>query len=224
MGLKKILGLVALCFALNLNASMISAFFSSSTNENIDDSSKLRGVVISQDIDGDGIIDSKDNCLKTVSCSDDACAKPAKVIEVVDLDKDGVMDNVDKCLETPLGFEVDLEGCSKFVNLRVLFETNKYEVRDEFSGEIGKLIAFLQKHEEYKVVIEGHTDSVASNVYNMQLSQKRANSIRDYILKNSEIDSTRVSVDWFGEEKPLNNNLNDKEKLQNRRVVAILTK
>lgn len=217
MDLKKVIWVSVLGLTVSLNASFISAVAGPDTS---DEGAKPRGIIANQDIDGDGILDSKDDCLETNPCGKEGCQPPV----IPDTDGDGVLDDKDECPKTPKGFIVDEVGCSKKVDLSVLFDVDEYVIKSDFKEKIDDLIIFLEKLPHYSVIIEGHTDSDGTNVHNMELSQNRANAVKEYMLNNSKIDESRIDTQWFGEEKPLNENANDEEKQENRRVIAILNK
>jgi len=79
------------------------------------------------------------------------------------------------------------------------------------------------KHPELKVVvIEGHTDSVGSAQYNMKLSQRRADSIRTYIIEKFKIEPDRLKAKGYGLTKPVASNKTAKGRQENRRVEAVV--
>lgn len=130
----------------------------------------------------------------------------------MDSDKDGAHDHVDKCPDTPFGVAVDANGCpleaaKKFCDkptvLAIVFEANKSEIRAKYYVELDKLGTFLKEFTVSKGVIEGHTDSDGSKEANLKLSQARAESVRNYIVKKFEIPVSRISAKGFGSAKPV---------------------
>jgi len=73
------------------------------------------------------------------------------------------------------------------------------------------------------VVIEGHTDNVGSAAYNQKLSQRRADSVRKYLIDNYNIDPDRIDAMGYGEEKPIASNDTEAGRSQNRRIQAVLS-
>ena len=67
------------------------------------------------------------------------------------------------------------------------------------------------------VVVEGHTDSIGSDAYNMKLSQRRAATVRDYMVENG-ISPSRIKTEAFGKTKPIASNKTAAGRAQNRRV------
>lgn len=145
---------------------------------------------------------------------------------LADMDKDGVIDIRDRCNNTLLGAKVDNYGCSKTsskllsVELKVLFDTGKHEVKPKFYSELRKLASFLKKNPASAVVIEGHTDNVGSAKSNQALSQRRASAIADVLTSKFRIAKNRVEPKGFGETAPITTNETDFGREANRRVVA----
>jgi OmpA-OmpF porin, OOP family len=105
------------------------------------------------------------------------------------------------------------------LNIQVLFDTDKSVIKPEFEGEIQKAVDFLTAHPEAKAVVEGHTDSTASDAYNQGLSERRANSVMSALVAKG-IDAGRLSAVGYGEAKPVADNATKEGRAQNRRVVA----
>lgn len=219
-------------FLLSLNASMSSSFQGENSSEDLY-KNKERGIIATKDVDGDGILDVYDKCLDSKPCEKigkDGCAivekKVVKVVKKqrVDLDKDGVFDDEDQCLGTPKGFNVDSQGCSVTVNLDVLFDTGKYNIKENYTKKLKLFIEFMKKHPKYSALIEGHTDNVGTEKNNQILSQNRANSVKNYIIEKGGIDSSRIRAIGFGEIRPLNDNSTKELRKINRRVIAVLEK
>ena len=76
----------------------------------------------------------------------------------------------------------------------------------------------LRDYPKLKINIEGHTDSIGSSTYNKKLSQKRAESVKDFLVEREEISSSRLSARGFGEARPLSDNDSEEGREQNRRV------
>ncbi|OQA44086.1 MAG: Outer membrane porin F precursor [Spirochaetes bacterium ADurb.Bin315] len=168
------------------------------------------------DMDGDRVPDYLDKCPDTprgVKVDANGCP--------LDTDGDGVYDYLDKCPGTKRGVKVDANGCPPMaearvapkaataiekqivekgrVTLNVQFDTNKAVVKPAYEKDIRELADAMTAHPELKIMIEGHTDSVGADKYNMNLSQKRKG---------------------FGETKPIADNKTKAGRQQNRRVEA----
>lgn len=146
---------------------------------------------------------------------------PKKVV-ILDSDGDGVLDNVDKCPNTSKKFMVNEDGCEKSFNFEANFDTDKAIIKDEFKPRVESFAKFL-KENAYDVEIQGHTDDKASDAYNQKLSQKRANAIKEYLVKQG-IDTKRISTVGYGESKPIATNKTEEGRYKNRRVIAVFIK
>jgi outer membrane protein OmpA-like peptidoglycan-associated protein len=103
----------------------------------------------------------------------------------------------------------------------VLFATGKSTIIGANNSNLAKLAVFLNQYEDRIVTIEGHTDSVGSESSNMNLSQRRADAVKDYLVHEG-IASGRLSVMGKGEGSPISNNATDTGRQQNRRVEVII--
>jgi outer membrane protein OmpA-like peptidoglycan-associated protein len=103
----------------------------------------------------------------------------------------------------------------------VLFETGRADLKAGAAGNLSKLVAFLTKYPERVVVIEGYTDNVGSDDYNQALSQRRADSVRSYLVR-AGIDAGRLSASGMGKNDPVAGNDSAIGRQQNRRVAVII--
>lgn len=104
----------------------------------------------------------------------------------------------------------------------VLFDTGKANLKSATSQHLGDLAQFLAKYPQRGAIIEGHTDSVGGSDYNLQLSQRRADSVRDFLLGRGIL-SSRMSSSGKGEQLPIAGNDSASGRQQNRRVEVIIT-
>lgn len=105
----------------------------------------------------------------------------------------------------------------------VLFETNKATLHTGSRRTVQKVAEFLNQYPERKILIEGFTDSRGSDDYNQQLSEDRAQAVRELLVTNG-VDSQRVQVEGYGEEYPVASNDNSAGRQQNRRVEIVISK
>jgi OOP family OmpA-OmpF porin len=108
------------------------------------------------------------------------------------------------------------------ISLNVEFDTNKAIVKDEYSDEIKKVADFMKEFPDTTAEIGGHTDNVASAAYNQKLSEKRANSVRQYIIDKFGIDGSRLTAAGYGLTKPIADNGTEEGRQKNRRVEAVM--
>jgi len=80
-----------------------------------------------------------------------------------------------------------------------------------------KVVRTLKDYAEMTLMIKGHTDSVGSDEYNLGLSDRRANSVRQYLV-NQGIDPSRLSSKGYGEAEPIAPNNTDEGRAKNRRI------
>jgi outer membrane protein OmpA-like peptidoglycan-associated protein len=99
----------------------------------------------------------------------------------------------------------------------IFFEFNKFDLKDESKVELRKVISFLNKNPKLNVEIGGHTDNVGGKAYNLQLSEKRAKSVMDYLTTNG-ISVSRLSFKGYGDSIPVADNTTDAGRAQNRRT------
>ena len=99
----------------------------------------------------------------------------------------------------------------------IFFDTDKYDLKKESYPELNRLVQFIKENPDVKIEISGHTDNVGTSQYNKQLSQKRADAVKKYLVSQGCPADRLISV-GYGESKPIASNSTDKGKAQNRRV------
>ncbi len=105
----------------------------------------------------------------------------------------------------------------KIVLRGVHFDFNKAVIRQEDRPVLDEAIATLKQEGGVAVIAEGHTDSIGSEAYNLELSKRRAGAVRDYLVAGG-IAANRIKVEGFGESKPVASNDTADGRAQNRRV------
>jgi outer membrane protein OmpA-like peptidoglycan-associated protein len=104
----------------------------------------------------------------------------------------------------------------------VLFDTGRADLKASASRSIDQIAAFLNENPERRVQVEGFTDSQGGNDYNLELSQRRADSVAMAIIQRG-IDAQRVRAQGYGEEYPVASNDNAGSRQMNRRVEIIVS-
>ncbi len=104
--------------------------------------------------------------------------------------------------------------------LDVEFDTGKAIVKPAYYKEIEGVADVLKKYPDLKIVVEGHTDNVGGEKYNINLSQKRAEAIKTVMVKKFNIEASRITAKGFGYSNPLADNSTKEGRQQNRRVEA----
>jgi outer membrane protein OmpA-like peptidoglycan-associated protein len=173
------------------------------------------------DKDGDGFKDDVDACIDVAGVAPDGC--PDK-----DPDKDGILDPDDKCpdvAETKNGFE-DGDGCpdevpKDFSDLEVLegvfFATSSDKLGRSSTTILDRAVDTLKKHPSVRVEISGHTDSTGNREFNMDLSQRRAEAVKKYLVDHG-IDGARMETRGAGPDEPLDSNSSNPGRAKNRRI------
>ncbi len=106
------------------------------------------------------------------------------------------------------------------VTMNVEFDTGKAVVKPAYYKEIEGVAAVMKKYPDLKIVVEGHTDNVGGEKYNLNLSQKRAEAIKAVMVKNFQIESNRITAKGFGYSNPIADNKTKAGRQSNRRVEA----
>jgi hypothetical protein len=115
-------------------------------------------------------------------------------------------------IETP---HIDLK---KWGFASIEFAENSAEIKASMMGDLNKLVEFLLDHPDFKLKISGHTDSQGDANSNMKLSQRRAESIKNYIIKKGNMDQSRIDAQGYGSTMPIVQEKTDADKKINRRV------
>jgi OOP family OmpA-OmpF porin len=177
--------------------------------------------VVVADADGDGVIDSRDRCPDTPSgVVVDASGCP------LDSDRDGVYDYLDRCPDTPRGLAVDQNGCplpikeSVSIELLVQFDFDKAVVKPEYHEHLRGVANFLKTYPDTKITLNGYTDWIGTEGYNLGLSERRAASVKAYLVDKFGIDAARLKTRGYGESQPVASNETREGRRRNRRVVA----
>jgi outer membrane protein OmpA-like peptidoglycan-associated protein len=106
---------------------------------------------------------------------------------------------------------------------QVLFDFDKYNLKPEAIRQLQPVLQALKDQPSLRVQVAGHTDSVGSDAYNMGLSQRRAQAVVDYMIKNSPTARENFAVEWFGKRQPIASNDTAEGRAQNRRVEITLS-
>jgi OOP family OmpA-OmpF porin len=172
------------------------------------------------DSDLDGINDEEDKCKDQYGLARyQGCPVP-------DTDKDGVNDESDKCPQVP--GTAENSGCPaikeevvkrvEYAAKNIYFNTGSAKLLSKSFGALNEVVKVLNEDAHLKLSIEGHTDNVGKDDYNLTLSENRARAVKDYLVSKG-IDEARINSQGFGETQPVADNKTAAGKAQNRRVV-----
>ena len=104
----------------------------------------------------------------------------------------------------------------------VLFDFNKYTLKSEARERLAKISGIVEAYPGLKLQVEGHTDSIGTDEYNLQLSEKRADSVRAYLVSNG-VRPDSVSAQGFGKADPVADNSTASGRKLNRRVDMVVS-
>jgi outer membrane protein OmpA-like peptidoglycan-associated protein len=179
------------------------------------------------DRDGDGIPDSVDKCPDEPEDKDGV--QDADGCPETDADHDGIPDAKDACPKEPGQPDPDPKknGCPKFIhlegsNVRVLqqvhFQTASATILPDSFPMLQEIVLLLKANPDIKRLrIEGHTDNRGNADYNLDLSKRRAASVRQWLIDHG-IATDRLESEGYGLTRPIATNDSDAGRAQNRRV------
>jgi OOP family OmpA-OmpF porin len=105
----------------------------------------------------------------------------------------------------------------------LVFETNKDVIKPESFPFLDELVSVLSKSKDWKLNIVGHTDNVGSDKFNLELSKRRANSVKNYLTSKGILDAS-ITTDGKGETTPIASNESPEGRSKNRRVEFTIIK
>ncbi len=103
---------------------------------------------------------------------------------------------------------------------RVFFDFDKYNIRPDAREVLQRQAAWLQRHRQVTITIEGHADERGTREYNLALGERRANSARNYLVALG-VDPNRITTISYGKERPAVAGSNEAAWAQNRRAVSV---
>jgi len=122
------------------------------------------------------------------------------------------------------GVEVDRRGDDIVLNMPgdITFAFDSAEIEPQFFPVLDDLAATLQQYPQTTVGVIGHTDSIGSDAYNLELSERRAESVAAYVVRGG-VQPERIYIDGRGESEPIASNATDEGRARNRRVEVVLS-
>ena len=113
------------------------------------------------------------------------------------------------------------EGILLELKGEILFGFDQSDLTSNAKQNLNELVTILQKYPDTDIEIQGHTDSKGSNTYNTDLSQRRANTVKNYLVQNN-VSGSRLAAIGFGESAPKHPNDTEANRAMNRRVVFLV--
>jgi outer membrane protein OmpA-like peptidoglycan-associated protein len=108
------------------------------------------------------------------------------------------------------------------LTLQVLFDVDKSTITEAGQKELQKAVPFVKKYLGAKMEVEGHTDSTGTDAYNQKLSERRAAAVKDYLIKEAGVESSKITAVGYGESRPVADNKTAAGRTQNRRVEILI--
>jgi outer membrane protein OmpA-like peptidoglycan-associated protein len=180
------------------------------------------GCPTDRDSDKDGVPDKRDRCPKEWGDQPNGC--PIK-----DSDNDGILDTVDSCEDEPEnfnGFE-DKDGCPdeppeeikkiSGVIEGIRFPSGKATIRTSSRRVLNEVVDTMKKYPEIRILISGHTDDTGKHDDNVDLSEARASSVRDYLVDKG-VAEERIETKGLGPDEPVADNKTKAGRALNRRI------
>jgi outer membrane protein OmpA-like peptidoglycan-associated protein len=186
-------------------------------NDEEDKCPKVKGLAKYQgcpipDTDKDGVNDEEDKCPNVPGLARyNGCPIP-------DVDNDGINDEEDKCPTVP--GVAEYRGCpapKNFDAANVLFATGSTALVVKGKTELNKFVDFLKENGDIKITVAGHTDNTGGAALNQKLSEKRAASVKTYMVSKGVL-TDRITSVGYGQDKPMADNKTAEGRKANRRV------
>ncbi len=108
------------------------------------------------------------------------------------------------------------------MTIHVNFDFDKYNIRKADEAELKKAIEFVKKYPNANVEIDGHTDSIGTEQYNLKLSERRAKAVENYLVEKGAVKKADIKTVAYGESKPIADNKTAKGRAQNRRAEILI--
>lgn len=184
------------------------------------------------DNDLDGLFDAADKC--PLEAEDPEGFEDEDGCPDTDNDKDTVLDVQDQCpnepgstTQEPIGCPakpalVVVTDCEVKITQQIHFEYNKDKIRPESFPILDAVVEVLQKNPDIRIEVQGHTDNRGGAAYNKNLSNRRAASVRKYLVSHG-VPSERLTSIGYGFDRPIVDNSTDQNRALNRRVQFIRT-
>ena len=169
------------------------------------------------DNDKDGVLNDADRCPDV--------AGPLSLNGCPDSDGDGVADIDDRC--PSVKGTIENKGCPEiakkdiqritYLGSKIFFENNSEKLKVASLVQLDELARIINKYEASNLLIEGHADSNGGDAFNLNLSQKRTESVKNYLVQKG-ISGSRLTAIGYGESKPIASNKTALGRAKNRRV------
>ncbi|MDO4690825.1 MAG: OmpA family protein [Fusobacterium sp.] len=123
------------------------------------------------------------------------------------------------------GVSIRREGNNLILSMPelILFDFDKYEVKDGIKPSLSTLARALKENKDIRIKIDGYTDFIGSEGYNLELSVKRAKAIKNFLVSKGAIENN-ISIEGYGKQNPVATNSTEQGRARNRRVEFIISR
>ena len=123
------------------------------------------------------------------------------------------------------GVSIRREGNNLILSMPelILFDFDKYEVKEGIKPSLSTLARALKENKDIRIKIDGYTDFIGSEGYNLELSVKRARAIKNFLVSKGAIENN-ISIEGYGKQNPVATNSTEQGRARNRRVEFIISR
>lgn len=132
----------------------------------------------------------------------------------MDDDADGINNCIDKCPTTLKGAHVNQLGCW-IVDIK--FDNNKSNINPQYFHELDNAVSVIKQNPDVHIEVQGHTSNTGSAAHNLKLSERRAQAVKDYLIRNAQGSGT-LTAKGYGLTQPIDTNETEEGRANNRRV------
>ncbi len=188
-----------------MTLAIVAALTACSSTKEVQDTKDLN-----QDVVATGVVEEQVQTVEEVTPTEEVVVEDVATMETL-YNKNG------------LSITSEEEAITLVMPTDVVFDFDKYNVKDEFKSVLNLLAEALMANEDLKVTIDGYTDSIGNKEYNDVLSLKRANSARDYLVKMG-VAADRIETAGHGFDNPIASNDTEEGRAENRRVEVTISR
>lgn len=150
----------------------------------------------------------------------------SRILNIVGLEARAVIASVQQVREAMNALSAQETNLEIRINFpaEVLFDFDKSDIRSDAANALSQLATIIRANPNGTTRLEGHTDSVGDDRYNQSLSERRANSVKQWLVTKEQIDASKLITKGWGESRPIASNDNDAGRQKNRRLEAVIEK
>jgi outer membrane protein OmpA-like peptidoglycan-associated protein len=149
-----------------------------------------------------------------------------QVLNIVGLQAQGIVASVSQVRQAMNALNAQEDALEIHINLPadVLFDFDKADIRPDAAKALANLATIIRANPNGHTRLEGHTDAVGNDQYNQALSERRAESVKQWLVTNEKLDAAKFVTKGWGKTKPIAPNDTEANRQRNRRLEAIIEK